>query len=1122
VQTTLLGFAIGLILALLTALVGPHFVDWGDHRAFIEAEASRLIGLEVRVAGDIDAALLPSPSITLRAISIGSAGAASRLHARSLRIELGLRPLMRGEIRAVEMRLVSPELSIGLNADGRIDWPSIALAAETLAIDRLNIESGRATLTDARSGSRLVLDELWFAGEVRSLSGPFRGKGDFASGGARFGYSIAAGRFAADGVRIKLNLETAERPLIVEADGLLAFEHAAPRFEGVVSLARRADAAPAKDGAIAQEPWRLASKVRADPLAAQLDEVSFQFGPDERPAMLTGSAEFRFGARPHLAGALSARQIDLDRLLAAPDAPRRLPLAALQAFAELMAGVWRPSWPVSLALNVDIAAFAGAGLQNIAAELRSDGAAWYLDRLELRAPGFTRIKLDGRLSPLGKGHSFTGEANVDAADPGSLMAWLAGRAGPIGPAGPIRPWRAKGLVTLDADRIAVDRLQTEFERGSIEGRAAYSWRSGDRPALVDAELRAAEIDLDALLALGKAALSGLNLEWPGQAALAFETGRARIAGLEARDVAARVKFDAAGIAIERLSIADLGDATVAAGGRIQITAPSGGHITADLDARNLKGIVALAERFAPMLAEPLRRLGGRQNTAKLRAAVSLENSPAGGAHGKLDVAGQIGVTAIALTARATGQRAAFDVTNLRALAETDIQLDSQIKANDSGALLALIGLDRLAVADERPAQLNLSISGPPNGELLVAGKIDAGPIDVAGNGVLRLPPDQPASLDLAQLGGAIGGNNVAGRLSLRFDEVLRIDGSIDAEALDVPATVAAAIGMPRGQGTDGDPFGWSLQPFAPGASNLTGRIAFTTRRAAFTGTLAAQQLRGVLRFDRSEIVFDDVTGEMANGRLEARLAFASDAGATSGRLDIALKGAQAGALLADTGRPPAAGRLHLRAEIEGAGRSPAAFMNSLSGSGSIVLEDGRLPGLNPGVFGAVIRAGELGMPLAGHRLREFVTGVLDDAALPVAHAGAAIDIKAGEARFRDTVVKSGGADLEATASINLSDATLDALLTLTGPALAAGGARAAVLIPLKGTLPAPSRTVDTSLLASWLTLHAVEQQAKQLEAIEQARRDALPPQVLPAATAGATDITGGVAPSERTPVLPPN
>ena len=70
-QTTLLGLAIALILALLAALIGPYFIHWNDHRAFFEAEASRLVGLNVRVAGDIDAKLLPFPAVTLAASPSG-------------------------------------------------------------------------------------------------------------------------------------------------------------------------------------------------------------------------------------------------------------------------------------------------------------------------------------------------------------------------------------------------------------------------------------------------------------------------------------------------------------------------------------------------------------------------------------------------------------------------------------------------------------------------------------------------------------------------------------------------------------------------------------------------------------------------------------------------------------------------------------------------------------------------------------------------------------------------------------------------------------------------------------------------------------------------------------------
>ena len=51
-QTTLLGLAIAFIIALIAALIVPYFVDWNQFRPQFEAEASKVIGAPVRVAGD--------------------------------------------------------------------------------------------------------------------------------------------------------------------------------------------------------------------------------------------------------------------------------------------------------------------------------------------------------------------------------------------------------------------------------------------------------------------------------------------------------------------------------------------------------------------------------------------------------------------------------------------------------------------------------------------------------------------------------------------------------------------------------------------------------------------------------------------------------------------------------------------------------------------------------------------------------------------------------------------------------------------------------------------------------------------------------------------------------------
>ena len=83
-QTALLGVAIAIILALVTALVGPLFVDWGRYRDTFEARAQRLTGLEVRFAGPIEVHILPTPTVKLQEIEVAARRERSIADARTL------------------------------------------------------------------------------------------------------------------------------------------------------------------------------------------------------------------------------------------------------------------------------------------------------------------------------------------------------------------------------------------------------------------------------------------------------------------------------------------------------------------------------------------------------------------------------------------------------------------------------------------------------------------------------------------------------------------------------------------------------------------------------------------------------------------------------------------------------------------------------------------------------------------------------------------------------------------------------------------------------------------------------------------------------------------------------
>ena len=102
-QTTLLGLAIAFIIALVAALIGPYFIDWNQFRPQFEAEATRIIGVPVRVAGELDARLLPAPTLRLRSVTFGGANDLGKVRADKLDVEFSLSSLMRGEWRATEL-----------------------------------------------------------------------------------------------------------------------------------------------------------------------------------------------------------------------------------------------------------------------------------------------------------------------------------------------------------------------------------------------------------------------------------------------------------------------------------------------------------------------------------------------------------------------------------------------------------------------------------------------------------------------------------------------------------------------------------------------------------------------------------------------------------------------------------------------------------------------------------------------------------------------------------------------------------------------------------------------------------------------------------------------------------
>ncbi len=797
-QNTLLGLAIAIILALLAALVGPLLVDWGTHRSLFEAEARRLIGVDVRVTGAIEARLLPTPSLTLHDIEIG--GGDNKVRARSLGIEFALGPLMRGEWRATEMHLAGPQIHLGLDATGHVQAPCLAInfSPDHLSIDRLSVEDGKLTLTDAANGASAALSGLWFNGEARSLLGPFKGEGAATIGGELYPFRIAAGRYTDDGaIKLHINVDPVNHPLSIEADGMLALAGAEPKFDGRLSLTRPVGIASRNTQELTQ-PWRVSGKIKASAASALMEQFEYQYGSEDQGFKLTGVADFKFGKRPRFDGVLSGRQIDLDRALAAGDGPRTPPATAIRKIAELANSAFRPAIPIQIGVGIDQVTLGGNTVANVRGDISTDLGGWNLDRFEFRAPGFTQVKLSGHLAVAGDGVSFTGPAEIEANDPNLLAAWLEGRSDAA--QGDARPLSLRGDLTLASDKIAVERLRAAFDRKTVSGRFAYAFAAGKRAAKLDAALNAPELDIDAALGFGNALLAGSKIERPHDMTIAADIGRATIAGFVARDASARLKVNGSGVEIDRLAVADLGGATFSASGRIVTTPSPQGSMRVDLDAPDVTPVLALLAKVAPKTAHTLQSGAAAMAPAKLHAQFSLGGA-APATLARLAIDGSLGNVRVALNGEAKADAIA--------LSAGDLKLDGRLEADDGKQLVAMLGLDRVLAVDSGPGLLTFKTGGPARGEWRVDGKLTAGGLEAGASGTATPFADSPtaalrATIARADVAPLRGGARAALPVAFAGDVALTAN---DLMLSDIDATVAGA--SLRGK----------LELYAPGAAS---------------------------------------------------------------------------------------------------------------------------------------------------------------------------------------------------------------------------------------------------------------------------------------------------------------
>ena len=1098
----------GLLVLALACVAGlPYVIDWGSYRATIEERLTWALKQPVSIGGDIDLSLLPAPLVRLGNVTIGKMGA--QMQIAHLEVELATGPLLRGRWEASEVRLDNPRLWLSLDRRGRFaaeapiaDWPE-------LAIESLVISEGEITIDQDERGTRLFVDKMGLRASASSLAGPWRAEGMARFEGSAMQLSVQTGRGDVDGIRAKVSVVPSERPVAFDLDALFAHQDGKPSFSGALKLA----GVGASDAAARQAGWRVEANVDAGTETFVAKDIHVVPAGDDRVIALNGVVNITLGEDMRADAALSARQIDIDRL-AGVSAQSPASVAAIFERLVALPSAWAlpPALYLRGTFDAGSLSLAGGLVQDVHAAIDLRDGKWRLRELRGKLPGQTALKLSAAFEPTAGGVAVTGMIDVTAAAPTVLAAWSGGeffRAQGDRSAGGSGALALRAHYGLSPHRLTLDQMRFGVPGAGVSGRADYQWH-GAVPQLT-VEGMAEEVDLAPVANFLAPFMSRFMPVAASDATVQFKAKRLRHGLLDVADIDVGLRRQASNLSFDRIRIGALnglavegdGLASLANDGVLRLSV-SGERLRPALDALAsilppvpaLEALRARADALAPLAVKVVLESTNGQMSAGVEGNIggSLVHSSARfvlAASGMPMLQAAEGELSNASTPRLLQQLGVWSGTSLAsapALVSFDIKADQEgigvvsVNAALAGSQAALAGRVALGDATTMGPGLAFAVSASDVNPLLLSLGLVPSRVDDEMSAVFkgRLLIDQ-SSLRLADLDGALNDIPVAGDITVRLGPIPIVSGRLRAKVLPIDGLLAFATGT-TGHGS-GEP--WSGQDFVRSpVTGLAGQIAIDGE-VSEAWPFAVRNPQFIVKFLEAGIGVDDITGEMAGGRLTGHLVLQRD----NTKLKIAGRIALENGRLDDLvwkvdSKPVAAGGIDLGLTFEGSGRTPAQLIATLEGGGRLVVSNGRLTHLSAAAFAPVIAAAGAATAPDLPRLLPLVQAGLDSGDLMFRVLETPLVLHDGVVRATSISLVGADSAVKINAAADVSRLSLLADIDLEGKAADAGAPGPRLSVHFTGPLALPRRRLDVRALGDYLNLRRFEGELGRLETLQ--------------------------------------
>ncbi len=483
----------GLLVVVLAALFGlPYAVDWNGYRGVFEEEASRILGRDVRVSGNVGLRLLPSPYVHMEKLRVGGAvgeeAGRPLFRADDFTMWLSVPPLLKGIVEARDIELRKPVVELTMDAEGRTSLSTLQITPGTLSfvpqevsLQAVRIIDGTIGLSASNGMQLLRADGITGELSADALDGPFRFKGTLRWEGEDRELRLTTGQQDANGdLRLKAVTTVLKNGNSYVLDGTARGLDAAPTFSGTLAarISSRAlivdeagGAAPA-DAAPAPQPlahFDVTAKVASEPGRINLDDIAISMEQGGLPQLISGKSSVHWADRVSLDVDLSSKWLDLDLLTGTKgEGNKAIPLELARALFDRLVDELPETADTNLALALDQIGLGGQSVSGLTFVASRAGGALELKELRAGLPGGTNLALDGVLEGDAGARAFTGTMSLSGQSLSRFSTWGFGE-NPFSRTRSDGPFAVEGSLLLSDAAIELTEASAEINGTPLLG-----------------------------------------------------------------------------------------------------------------------------------------------------------------------------------------------------------------------------------------------------------------------------------------------------------------------------------------------------------------------------------------------------------------------------------------------------------------------------------------------------------------------------------------------------------------------------------------------------------------------------------------------------------------------------